>query len=129
MSTILCSECNSTEIRIDHHGYYVCSECGLVTDEPVLQSHLPSIKTGMNGEILHSHGVVIDAGTTLGVAGERIGQYNHLARVQRMVLQSPITISYSIFAQLKATFDVTIASNIFVSSFRKFYAKLPKCTK
>lgn len=126
-----CQECTSTHILPDRHGYYVCRDCGLVVDIPVIQDSLSKLHTAKNGQILHENAIIVDAGTSIGTEQERhlLPLYRHLHRAQKMVVKHPKTRAFSIFSQLKAKFEVALDTRILFNRFEKYYPKLQSGSK
>lgn len=131
MSEIYCQECTSTNISSDFQGYHVCRDCGLVVNQPVIQSHTNHILTNKNGDLTYQNAIIIDAGTTIGNNLER-NQYpyfKHLYNAQKMVIKHPNTRAFSIFSQLKAIFEVSVATHHFFNDFSTFYPQMKMGSK
>ncbi len=128
---LCCPECHSSQIQSDYKGFYVCGDCGLVLDVPLIQNNTPEIHTDDEGQVIHQNGVMIDAGTCIGNSKERYGKrkYRHLQRVHNMTIKRPVTRAFAIFSHLRSRFEVNIPVSDLDDHFKRFYPKVKKGSK
>ncbi|MHA1585416.1 MAG: TFIIB-type zinc ribbon-containing protein, partial [Promethearchaeota archaeon] len=128
---LYCLECGTSNIFQDHFGFYVCMDCGLVLEEPVLDKHFAAVKQNYFGGSRSTRSNLNIERTAIGLEKERknLQKYRNLQRIQNMVMSSLKTRVYVIFSQLSAKCEVSFDKQILFSVFKKFYSKIPKGTK
>ena len=130
-SRLYCHECGSTAIIADQHGYHVCRDCGLVCDDPVIDSNHSALNTDKAGRIIYQNAILCNVGSSLGTYYERNQQfrYRRLQKIQNMVSQSPKTTAFALFSQLRTRYDVCLSLQLLINEFNRVYPKLQKKSK
>ncbi|UYP47501.1 hypothetical protein NEF87_003786 [Candidatus Lokiarchaeum ossiferum] len=125
-----CDCCGSSSVFHDEFGHFVCHDCGLCCEDPVINASLAPLNKNREGILLMHHSTKIGEGTLIGSKKERSSRkFARLSRLQNICNTTPKDSAYIHFNQLCAEFDIVLDMSLFMNLFEKLFHKMPACTK
>lgn len=126
----LCDCCGSSSVFHDEFGNFVCHDCGLCCEDPVINASLAPLNKNRDGTLLVHHSTKIGEGTLIGTKKERSSRkFARLSRLQNICNTTPKDSAYIHFNQLCAEFEIFLDMPLFINLFDKIFHKMPACTK
>jgi transcription initiation factor TFIIIB Brf1 subunit/transcription initiation factor TFIIB len=120
-----CDECQSENIRSDEHGFYLCYDCGLVLELPVILNNAPKMITSkVNGKV-ETHYSPFIIGTSVGKKSERTKKFDRLNSLQNQTFSTAGGQAHQVFTHLSSEFDIKINIPAFITIFKKLYKAVP----
>ena len=127
-----CQECGSSLIA-NMDGFFVCQECGLTVDDPVILYNIASFKTDKKGNSIQAHALLLN-GTQIGNNQERKLKKSHinytrLNKINRSLSVDEKNEARVIFKNLVAKSGMAANIDLFMSSFNQIFPKIKKHSK
>jgi len=130
MHSFICDGCGSTEIFGNESGIYVCHNCGLCFDDPVVNPTQGCLMKNREGQLIHQNSIKLGAGTLVGMRGERkTPSHRRMSKLQSICNSHPNDTAFGYINQLCTEFDIPTDSSKILCLFKKIYPVLPASTK
>ena len=131
-----CDNCKSHNVVADRQGQYVCHDCGMCSDEPMIQFDHEALMKDRNGTLIHDHTPSNGSPTMVGCRRDRQQKeivnpkkINRISRMQYIATTTPEDEVFVTLCNLCATFEFQLPIHQVVKSFKSIYPQIPKCRK